>query len=238
MKETCLSPYMHPHAALDSYRDALRSVHPHLYWPTLAAVTEPLAESTAVAGPLVATASTPAVAALPALEHSLWTLLRRDAARYDALGGWHSELGFWVGATYRYGAWASRLPALLRIPLMLPYRIINRVWRLFLQVNIACQAQIGPGLCLIHPASIWIPPTRIGENVLIFHEVTLGSNLGMDGFPVIGDNVDIYCGARVLGGISVGSGSKIGANCVVTSSLKPRSLVALPPMRVLSPPGS
>jgi serine O-acetyltransferase len=164
---------------------------------------------------------------------SLLSLLRRDAVRYNVGGRWYSELGFWVGTTYRLGAWARKQPFVLRFPLMVLYRNVNRIWRFFLRVNIAIDAEIGPGLCLVHPHSVMIPMTKIGEDALIFHEVTIGANMTTRGFPTIGNDVVIYAGARVLGGIEIGDGVKIGANCVVTSSVKPRSMVAPAANRVL-----
>jgi serine O-acetyltransferase len=171
----------------------------------------------------------------PARKPSFWQSLRRDAARYGELGFvWYAELGFWIGATYRYGAWCWSLPFVLRLPLGLAYRVLNRFWRFFLHVNIAVTADIGPGLCLIHPTSIMIPATTIGENFLIFHEVTIGTNLTRGGMPKIGNNVDIYVGARVLGGINIGDNAKIGANCVVTSSVPADSIVFSAPTRTLN----
>lgn len=179
-----------------------------------------------------------AAAAAPSTElarrPSFWSSLRRDAVRYGQLGFvWYSELGFWIGATYRYGAWCWSLPFILRLPLGMIYRVVNRLWRFVLHVNISVKAEIGPGLCLIHPASIMIPTTTIGENFLVFHEVTIGTNLTRCGMPKIGNNVDIYVGARVLGGITIGDNAKIGANCVVTSSVAADSIVFSAPTRTL-----
>lgn len=158
--------------------------------------------------------------------------LRRDAARYATLGGWHA-LGLWVGATYRLGIWAHALPPVLRIPFVLLYRLVRLVWRIFLNVNIQSGARIGPGLCLIHPRNILIPAgVEIAEDCLIFHEVTLGTG-PTPGLPKLGRSVDLYVGSRVLGGVTVGDGSMIGANCVVTRDVPAGSVVAPPPPRII-----
>jgi len=186
-------------------------------------------------GPVEAVVAAAAPLVEPARKPSFWACLQRDAARYGELGFvWYAELGFWIGATYRYGAWCWSLPFVLRLPLGIVYRVINRFWRFFQHVNIAVTAEIGPGLCLIHPTSIMIPATTIGENFLIFHEVTIGTNLTRGGMPKIGNNVDIYVGARVLGGISIGDNAKIGANCVVTSNVAAHSIVFSAPTRTLN----
>lgn len=160
--------------------------------------------------------------------------LRRDSARYAVLGGWKTHLGFWVGATYRFGAWAHAIPSpLFRIPTVLLYRLAKLPWRVFLNVAIPPDASIGPGLCLIHPHNIVMGAgVQMGENCLIFHEVTLASG-PTPGLPKIGSNVDLYVGARVLGGIEIGDEAMIGANCVVTRNIPARSVVVAAPSRVL-----
>jgi serine O-acetyltransferase len=160
--------------------------------------------------------------------------LRRDRARYATLGGWHRSLGFWIGATYRFGAWSGGLrPALLRAPLLALYRVAKLPWKWALNVDIPANARIGPGLCLIHPRNVVLgPDVCIGENCLIFHEVTLATG-AVAGQPRIGNDVDIYVGARVLGGIEVGDGSMIGANAVVTRSVPPGSVVVTAPSHIL-----
>lgn len=160
--------------------------------------------------------------------------LRRDSERYANLGGWYTHPGFWVGATYRLGVWAHALPLLARIPMVMLYRIARLQWRLFLRVNISPSVRIGPGLCLIHPSNILIAGgVEIGENCLVFHNVTLGTGPAR-GLPRIGNDVDLYVGSCVLGGVTVGDGCLVGANCVVTRSVPPGHAVLAPPARVLS----
>lgn len=57
----------------------------------------------------------------------------------------------------------------------------------------------------------------IGKNCRIFHQVTIGEGRG--GAPIIGDNVLIGAGAKIIGNIRIGSGAKIGAGCVVTQDI-------------------
>jgi serine O-acetyltransferase len=166
----------------------------------------------------------------------MFEALRKDRARYTELGGAWKRLGYWVGATYRLGMWAYSLPRGIRIPVLILYRIFKTPWVVILNVEIPVGprgARIGPGLCLIHPRNILIPGgTEIGDNFLVFHEVTLGTG-ARPGVPRIGNDVDVYVGARVFGGITIGDGSMIGANCVVTRNVPPRSVVLQGPARIL-----
>lgn len=78
---------------------------------------------------------------------------------------------------------------------------------------------------------------RIGKNCVIFHQVTIGSNTLSGsrgrGAPVIGDNVYIGCGARIIGGIRVGNNVRIGAGCVVTRDVPDNSTVVMEKPRVI-----
>ena len=149
--------------------------------------------------------------------------LRRDAARYQ--DDWYRKGGFWIGATYRVGAIARTLPLPLRVPVQIPYRAANLFWRAFLNVHISDRAKIGPGLWLVHPSNVLIPSTEIGENCMIFHDVTIGTNVDPTRYPKIGNDVEIYVGARVLGGVAIGDNARIGANCVVTTNVQAGAIV-------------
>ena len=70
--------------------------------------------------------------------------------------------------------------------------------------------------------------TIIGDNVMLYHGVTLGGVTMNKGkrHPTIKDNVVIGCGAKVLGNITIGKNSKIGANSVVLKDVKENTTVA------------
>ncbi|MHA6637624.1 serine O-acetyltransferase [Stutzerimonas frequens] len=75
--------------------------------------------------------------------------------------------------------------------------------------------------------------SKIGDRVIIGQGVTIGRKLDPEGVPVIGNDVYISAGARVLGDIVVGDNVIIGANSVVVSSVPPNSIVAGAPARVV-----
>ena len=76
----------------------------------------------------------------------------------------------------------------------------------------------------------------IGTNCTIFQQVTIGDvrRCGQEGkpVPVIGNNVEIGAGAKVLGGIRVGDGAKIGANAVVLQDVPPGAIAVGIPARI------
>lgn len=161
--------------------------------------------------------------------------LKRDAKTYAGLGGWFSNPGFWVIAIYRYGEWADGLPRLMRLPFWIVYRILHLAY-FFFNVHLWAGkrgSRIGPGVCLIHPNNLYFGPnTVVGADCLIHHEVTLGQG-NIPGCPTLGDNVTLYPGARILGGVRIGSGTMIGANCVVLRHVGPDTIVMPPANRNL-----
>lgn len=139
-------------------------------------------------------------------------------------------------AIFRFGMWADSLPSkFLRIPMWMLYRLLKLPLRHY-NVHLWAGhkgARIGAGLKLIHPTNVMIGAgVEIGENCVIFHDVTLGTGQ-TPGTPKIGNNVDIYPGARVLGGVVIGDRTMIGANCVVTRDVPPESIILPAPSRVI-----
>lgn len=103
-------------------------------------------------------------------------------------------------------------------------RLVSFVNFALFGIEIAIRCEIGPGLYFPHTVGTVIGANRIGCNAVIYHGVTLGAkevDMGYDPArrPVIGDDVLIGSGAKVLGGIAIGSHVKIGANAVVLQSL-------------------
>ena len=78
---------------------------------------------------------------------------------------------------------------------------------------------------------------KLGKDVVIFQQVTIGSNTLPDsshpGSPVIGDNVYIGAGAKIIGGITVGDNCRIGANAVVYTDMPANSVAVCAPTRII-----
>lgn len=78
---------------------------------------------------------------------------------------------------------------------------------------------------------------QIGDNCVIFHQVTIGSNTIREsknfGCPIIGENVYIGCGAKIIGGVHIGNNVRIGANCIVTQDVPDNATVVMEKPRVI-----
>lgn len=120
-----------------------------------------------------------------------------------------------------------------KLKLKMLARIISGVSRFLTGIEIHPGATIGRRFMIDHGTGVVIGETTfIGDDVLIYHQVTLGgtgNDSGEKRHPSICDHVMIAAGAKVLGNIRVGLGAKIGANAVVLKDVPPyTTAVGLP----------
>ena len=100
------------------------------------------------------------------------------------------------------------------------------------QIEIYYSADIGKGLKINHGVGTVIGARcKIGDNCMIHQNCTIGDRNG--GRPTIGNNVIIYAGAMILGDITIGDNSIIGANSVVTKSCPPNSILVGSPAKIV-----
>jgi serine O-acetyltransferase len=107
-------------------------------------------------------------------------------------------------------------------------RLIAAVARSLTGIEIHPAARIGEGLFIDHGTGVVIGETaELGNDVTLYQGVTLGGTGFVTGkrHPTVQDNVTIGSGAKLLGPITVGHGSKIGANSVVIHDVPPNSTV-------------
>jgi serine O-acetyltransferase len=166
---------------------------------------------------------------LERMRRDVRTVLERDPAARSALEvvlcspGVHAiwihrvAHGFWRGGWYLTARWVSH------------------VGRFLTGIEIHPAAVLGPGLFIDHGMGIVIGETaEVGENVSILQGVTLGgTSLKREKrHPTIGDNVMIGAGAKVIGGFTIGAGSRIGAGSVVVREVPENCVVVGVPGRI------
>jgi serine O-acetyltransferase len=127
---------------------------------------------------------------------------------------------------YRLMQWAGRWRL---APLEM---LFNRCNTLFCGCIIGRGADFGPGFVLVHGIGVVINgAVRGGANVKVEHQVTIGAERGRS--PTLGDDVFIGAGAKVFGGITVGSGVRIGANAVVLADIPDHATAVGIPAKVV-----
>jgi serine O-acetyltransferase len=97
-------------------------------------------------------------------------------------------------------------------------------------------ATVGRGLFIDHGMGVVIGETaEIGADVTLYHGVTLGGTSLAKGkrHPTLGDRVVVGAGAKILGAITIGADSRIGANAVVVKSVPANSVVVGVPGQVV-----
>ena len=149
----------------------------------------------------------------------------RDDLR--AYGGRWSAQGFWVMVVYRFGRWRYGLrPGLLRKFYSMVYLVLYKFVQILTGIELPCEAEVGRNFVIDHFGGIVVSGfARFGDDCRIRNGVVVGLARTDDPCaPVIGNNVDIGAGAKVLGRIRVGNNVLIGANAVVTRDVPDNSI--------------
>ncbi len=110
--------------------------------------------------------------------------------------------------------------------------LFNRINTILCGCVIGRGADFGAGFVIIHSSGIVINgAVRGGVNVKIEHQVTIGAERRKS--PLIGNNVFVGAGAKIIGSVVVGDGARIGANAVVVHDVPANSTVVGIPARVV-----
>jgi serine O-acetyltransferase len=119
-----------------------------------------------------------------------------------------------------------------------PARLLSWLGRLISNVDIHPGARIGRRFFIDHGAGVVIGETaEIGDDVTLYHGVTLGGTSWSPGkrHPTLEDGVIVGAGAKILGPITVGRGTRVGANSVVIHGTPPEVTVVGIPAKVVQP---
>jgi serine O-acetyltransferase len=156
------------------------------------------------------------------IRHDIHSVFERDPAARSALEillcypGLHAIWGHGVAHWLWIRGW--RLAA----------RWVSHAARFLTGIEIHPGATIGPGFFIDHGMGVVIgETTEIGADVTLYHGVTLGGTSLEKGkrHPTLEDRVVVGAGAKILGAITVGADSRVGANAVVVKSVPPNSVV-------------
>lgn len=151
----------------------------------------------------------------------------RQGAKPSFLGDTFKRVGLQVSIAYRVMQFFHEGG----VPLA--PQVVSRLIRHAYGSDIHWKAEIEPGVMVVHGMGMAISPeAKVGQGVLLFQNVTLGAGVHPEtrqsGAPTIEHDVHIGPGAVIIGPVTVGARSKIMANCVVTASVPPDSLVEAP----------
>lgn len=127
-----------------------------------------------------------------------------------------------------------KIPIIRQI-LWVVYRLLDIVIvETLLSADFPAQCKIGKEFRMFHGGNgvIISPHAVIGDDVIIYHQVTIGSTA--NGSPVIKNGAYIGCGAKILGKITIGENAKIGANAVVLKDVPANCTAVGVPARIIT----
>ena len=108
--------------------------------------------------------------------------------------------------------------------------VFNKLNAILCSCIIGRGAEFGPGFVLIHSQGVVINGNvRGGSNVYIEHQVTIGADRRAT--PILGSDIFIGAGAKIIGAVSIGDGARVGANAVVVHDVAPHTTVVGIPAR-------
>jgi serine O-acetyltransferase len=158
------------------------------------------------------------------------SVLERDPAARSRLEVFLCYPGLWAVWIHRisHSLWGAKL--------RLPARMLSQVARFYTGVDIHPGALLGRRLFIDHATGVVIGETAIvGDDVTLYQGVTLGGTGKGHGkrHPTVCDNVFIGNNANVLGNITIGENSRVGAGSVVLSDVPPDSTVVGVPAHIV-----
>jgi len=160
-------------------------------------------------------------------------LLAEDYRTYDRS---LMEPGFWAVAVHRFGNWRMGLrPRPLRAPCTIIYKTLQTCVHWGWGIKLDYTVKLGRRVRIWHHGGMVLGARSIGNDVHIRQNTTFGvaRRSQPTGKPMIGDRVEIGCGAVLLGHIRIEADSVIGANSVVTRDVPAHSLVVGVPGRIV-----
>lgn len=160
-------------------------------------------------------------------------LLREDLRTHD---GNVFEQGFWAVAVHRFGNWRMgfRVKA-VRAPLTLAYQFLFKWVEWTCGITLPYTVKLGRRVRIWHHGGMILHARSIGDDVQIRQNTTMGvaDRNHLLALPTVEDRVDIGCGVCLLGNVTIGRDSVIGANAVVITDVPPGSTAVGVPARVV-----
>lgn len=146
-------------------------------------------------------------------------------------------------ALYHFGVWREGIRLrLLRMPFSLLYRIGYILIRNFHGIELHSSTVVGLRLRIAHQHAVIVHPrTVLGDDCMIRQGVSIGiSRVRKSGggreAPILGDRVEVWAGAAIIGAVRIGSDVMIGPNAVVMSNVPDGAIVMPPVSRIIPRP--
>ena len=164
---------------------------------------------------------------------NMFNNIRDDLKAHN--GDWGSQ-GFWVMVIYRFGRWRYTIQnPIIRKPFSILYKFLFKCIQIITGIELPCEVDVGKNFRIDHFGGIIISGfAKFGENCVIRDGVTVGLRRVDDPIaPIVGNNVDIGTGAKLLGKITIGDNVHIGANAVVLDDVPSNAIAVGVPAKII-----
>lgn len=153
-----------------------------------------------------------------------WDLVQEDFVTNDS--EWTHQ-GFWTLFWHRFGNARMSQPRVIRAPMTLIYLVMRKTCQILCGIKLDYTVEVGRRVKLEHFGGMVLGARSIGNDVVIRQNTTFGIKSASDvnAKPRIGNRVNIGAGAVIVGDISIGDDTQIGANCVVWFDVPANSVV-------------
>jgi len=163
---------------------------------------------------------------------SFTDLVREDFRTH----GSQFSAGFWIVLLHRYGNWRMGVQnKILRLPFSLIYKLLFPVFQFVFGIKLSYTVKLGRRVKIEHFGGMILGAREIGNDVTIRQNTTMGiaKKSQLNGKPIIRNGADIGCGVAILGNVTVGENSIVGANAVVVEDVPPNALAVGVPAKII-----
>ena len=144
--------------------------------------------------------------------------------------------GFWVVSLHRYGNWRMGVQnKIVRLPFSLIYKLLFPIFQFVFGIKLSYTVKLGRRVKIEHFGGMILGAREIGDDVTIRQNTTMGiaKKSQLNGKPIIQNGADIGCGVAILGHVTVGENSVVGANAVVVKDVPANALAVGVPAKVI-----
>ena len=160
-----------------------------------------------------------------------YVLINRFYNRYIKVVLQHGTLAV---IFYRFGNMAYKVVWPLRFILVLVFWLLNPLFVWFSGISINPRQNIGNSFVIHNFSTITVDAESIGENLTINQDVYIGESWERNGKPVLGKNVFMGCGSKILGPVTIGDNVVIAANAVVLKDVPSNCMVVSVPALIIA----
>lgn len=175
----------------------------------------------------------------------MWRLLKSDMdrkrahyVRIDNFVNKYLKITFQLGTiylwSYRMGQSVTKMSLPARILLYPIYLPLEFMLSTLTGIRIRKESDIGSGLVVHNFSGIFVDAKHIGEDCTLNQCVTIGPDHRRNGRPVLGNNVFVGSGAKILGDITIGDNVVVASNAAVVDSVPANCTVVGVPARIVA----